>query len=132
MRSNITKIVCDYVKKDGTPCDKAFLLPDPPDLPTEGNENIVSVTLILNGTPTTLYFCCRLHSIAYLTELEKLEKTAPPQPKKTTASKTGFSESQFRTLQDMGILVAAPESRAHMAMEEIESIPPAPDNLRIE
>lgn len=135
MRSNVTTIICDY-EKNGVPCGKTFTLPDPPALPTEGNENIVSITIILDGVPTILYFCCRLHAIAYLIAVEKAETSAVPKPEKLLSTKLGFSETQFKTLQEMGIIVSAPtESRAHEAVAELETlprnIPPAPENLRL-
>jgi len=110
--TTITKIVCDFKG-----CGKEFLMPDNPDENTPGTENTVS--LVIARENRQVYFCGMKHLIAFALDYAKATPTTPATP--TPAQMA----AQIEKLKRMGVLVAdAPQSRAHVAVEELEGIPP--------
>lgn len=67
MRNSITKIICDL--KD---CGKIFYLPDPPDKPTEGIEEVLEV---MSAEGQKLHFCGWRHLLKF--GVEFLKATPP-------------------------------------------------------
>jgi len=131
-RRSTTFLECNYKK-----CGKIFSIPDPPEQPTEGVEDVLELGMVVNGQLIRYHFCNMLHLIAFGTEY--VRSSPIPESKVPLPKKLGISESQFETLKTMGIIVdaaPAPESRAHAAVEELETllpnIPPIPDDLRLD
>lgn len=67
MRSNTTKITCDLKK-----CSKIFYLPDPPEKPTEGIEQVLEV---MSAEGKRLHFCEWRHLLQF--GVEFLKATPP-------------------------------------------------------
>ena len=126
--TNLTTITCDLKE-----CKKEFLLHDDPANDTLGIENVWRLT---NAEGREFYFCCLLHAITFgsrwIKSEQAVEKQEPPK-------KSGITREQFETLKTMGIIVedkSQAESRAHMAVEELETlpapaIPPEPEDLNV-
>lgn len=106
-RTSETKITCGLKG-----CGKIFHIPDPPEKATEGVEAVASIQL---ASGFQEWFCGMRHLLKWGVEYLKAEDAPRP--------KTQMNDAQLETLKQMGIIVAAPESNAHKAVEELETIP---------
>lgn len=109
--SSTAKIVCDYKE-----CGKTFLLPDPPEQPTEGAENTWS--LVCGATGAKYYFCNLIHALAFGRDWIK---STPKKELQKELQPSAINADQLQKLRDAGIIVA--DSNAHKSMLELESIP---------
>lgn len=107
--NKIIRVECDHKG-----CGKIIMIPDPPLKPTTGADKVWSLTCAASNKG--YWFCSAEHALAFLVAWIK----ATPMPEEKP--KIGLNDKQLNALREMGILVET-ESRAHAAMEELETIP---------